>query len=167
MEAGRVLRMPISNKKDLASGLALLLVGLFLAFQSIRLPLWGASGPEAGFYPLTVAVIIVSLSLFLVLKSGILARPRAEEEPVEQGRDQIRLHKVLAYLVLVLLYGILIERAGFLITSALLLFFTLKFVERQSWKATLLVGIASMVISYTLFVYFLQVPLPRGFLRSW
>jgi hypothetical protein len=40
-------------------------------------------------------------------------------------------------------------------------------VERQSWRATILVGITSIMIGYTLFVYFLQVPLPRGFLRRW
>ena len=157
----------IFNKKDFASGVALLALGLFLAFQSIRLPLWGSSGPEAGFYPLAIAVIIVSLSLFLVLKSGILARPRGEEKLVEQGMEKIRFHKVFAYLVLMLLYGILVEKVGFLITSALLLFLILKLVERQGWKATLLVGVTSIVISYALFVYFLQVPLPRGFLQSW
>jgi putative tricarboxylic transport membrane protein len=157
----------ISNKKDFASGLALFVLGLFLAFHSIRLPLWGGSGPEAGFYPLAVAVIIVSLSLFLVLKSAILTRPKGEEKLAEQGMEKIHLHKVFAYLVLVLLYGILVERVGFLITSALLLFLILKFVERQGWKATLLVGVTSIVIGYTLFVYFLQVPLPRGFLQYW
>ena len=162
-----MLRVPISNKKDFASGLALLVLGFFLVFQSIRLPLWGASGPEAGFYPLTIAVLIVSLSLFLVLKSGILTRPQGEEKPLQQTMDQIHLHKVFAYLVLVLLYGIFVERVGFLITSALLLFLILKFVERQSWKATLVVGVTSIVTSYTLFVYFLQVPLPRGFLQIW
>jgi putative tricarboxylic transport membrane protein len=162
-----MLPIPISNKKDFASGLALLALGLFLAFQSIRLPLWGGSGPEAGFYPLAIAVIIVSLSLFLVLKSGIFTPPKGEEKLVAQGMEKIRLHKVFAYLVLVLLYGILVERVGFMITSALLLFLILKFVERQSWKATLLVGVTSIVISYALFVYFLQVPLPRGFLQSW
>lgn len=162
-----MLRIPISNKKDFASGIALLVLGLFLAFQSIRLPLWGASGPEAGFYPLTIAVIMVSLSLFLVLKSGILTRPQVEGKRVEPGMDKIHLPKVFAYLVLVLLYGILVERVGFLITSAFLLFFILKFVERQGWRATLLVGVTSIVIGYTLFVYFLQVPLPRGFLQSW
>ena len=162
-----MLRIPISNKKDFASGLSLLVLGLFLAFQSIRLPLWGGSGPEAGFYPLSIAVIIVSLSSFLVLKSGILTQLQGEEKLAEQGMDQIHLHKVFAYLVLALLYGILVEKVGFLITSALLLFLILKFVERQSWKATLVVGATSIVISYTLFVYFLQVPLPRGFLQSW
>ena len=162
-----MLPIQVFNKKDFASGLALLALGLFLAFQSIRLPLWGGSGPEAGFYPLTIAVIIVSLSLFLVLKSGILARPKGEGKLVEEGQEKIRLYKVFAYLVLMLLYGILVEQLGFLITSVLLLFLILKFVERQGWKATLLVGVTSIVISYALFVYFLQVPLPRGFLQSW
>jgi putative tricarboxylic transport membrane protein len=162
-----MLPIQVSNKKDFASGLVLLALGLFLAFQSIRLPLWGGSGPEAGFYPLTIAVIIVSLSLFLVLKSGIFTRPNGEEKLTAQGMEKIRLHKVFAYLVLMLLYGILVESLGFLITSALLLFLILKFVERQGWKATLLVGVPSIVISYALFVYFLQVPLPRGFLQNW
>jgi putative tricarboxylic transport membrane protein len=157
----------ISNKKDFASGLALLALGLFLAFQSIRLPLWGGSGPEAGFYPLAVAVIIVSLSLFLVLTSGVFTRAKGEEKLIEERGEKVHLHKVFAYLVLVLLYGILVERVGFLITSALLLFLILKFVERQGWKATLLVGVTSIVISYAIFVYFLQVPLPRGFLQYW
>ncbi|HYB19474.1 MAG TPA: tripartite tricarboxylate transporter TctB family protein [Thermodesulfobacteriota bacterium] len=161
------MRIPILHRKDFSSGLTLLLVGLFLAFQSIRLPLWGASGPEAGFYPLILGVIIISLSFFLVLKSSILSRPRMAEKPVEQGMGQIHLHKVFAYLILVLLYGILVEKVGFVLTSALLLFLILKFVERQGWKATLAVGVASIVISYTLFVYFLQVPLPRGFLQGW
>ncbi len=157
----KALRTPVFHKKDFASGLALLAVGLFLAFQSIRLPLWGASGPEAGFYPLTVAVIIVGLSLALVLTTVTL------ERPAENGMDQVHLSKVFAYLVLALLYGIFLERAGFLITSALLLFFILKVVERRSWKATLLVGVTSIVLGYTLFVYFLQVPLPRGTLQNW
>ena len=158
---------PIFNKKDFASGIALLVLGLFLAFQSIRLPLWGGSGPEAGFYPLAIAVIIVSLSSFLVLKSGIFSRLKGEKRLASQGGEKIRLYKVFAYLVLMLLYGILVEKVGFLITSALLLILILKLVERQDWKATLLVGVTSIVISYALFVYFLQVPLPRGFLQSW
>ncbi len=157
--------IPISGKKDFVSGLALLGFGLFLALQSLRLPLWGGSGPEAGFYPLAIAVIIVSLSLLLVFKSGGLIRRQKEERAPAPGQEKIRLHKVAAYLVLMLSYGILVERLGFLIASALLLFLILKFVERQSWKATLLVGVASIVIAYTLFVYFLQVPLPRGFLQ--
>ena len=151
----------------MASGLALLGLGLFLVLQSIRLPLWGGSGPEAGFYPLTVGVIIAGLSLLLVLRSGFLAPPGAGEKPVEPVRDRTHLQKVLVYVVLSLLYGVLLERIGFLVASSFLLFLVLKFVERQGWKATVLVGGLSIAVGYALFVYFLQVPLPRGFLLRW
>ena len=112
-------------------------------------------------------MIIAGLSLFLVLKSGFLGRPGGGEKPVEPAGERVRLHKVLAYVVLALLYGVLLESAGFLITSSLLLFLILKFVERQGWRATILVGGLSIAVGYALFVYFLQVPLPRGFLLRW
>jgi hypothetical protein len=66
-----------------------------------------------------------------------------------------------------LLYGFMLEKIGFLITSAVLIFPILKYVEKQSWKITLLVGFGSIITSYILFVHFLGVPLPRGFIGIW
>jgi len=154
------------QKKDLISSLCLFVLGLLMAFQSIKYSLWGWSGPEAGFFPFVVAVIMIGLSLFISLKSFVLIRLQKKYKILEEERkNEVSIFKVSSYIILILLYGVLIDKIGYLITSALFLLFVIKYVEKQNWKITILVGLASIITSYVLFVYFLGVPLPRGLLR--
>lgn len=154
------------HKKDLLSSFCMLVVGLLLAFQSLRLSIWSQSGPEAGFFPLVVAVIIIGLSLYIIIKSLILIRSKNKEKVLEaQEKKVVSVFKVSFYAILMLFYGIALEKVGFLITSTLFLILILKYVERQGWKITILVGSASIIVSYILFMYFLGVPLPRGLIK--
>ena len=153
------------EKKDFVSGVSLAAVGFFMLWQSLRLSIWGAGGPEAGFYPLAVALVLASLSISLMLKAVFSPPAAVRGEPLEQRRET-NLSRVFGYLALMLLYGVFLTAIGFLITSFLLLFLTQKYIEKQQWTVTILVGSASILISYLLFVHFLQVPLPRGFLGN-
>jgi putative tricarboxylic transport membrane protein len=157
--------MMSQRKKDISSSLCLFALGLFLALQSARLSVWGRSGPEAGFFPFVVAVIIIGLSFFITGQSTLSRAQEKEKISEEREDNRINIFRVSSYGILMLLYGISIVRVGFLITSALFLFLILKYVERQSWKITILLGSASMLISYLLFVYLLKVPFPRGFIK--
>ena len=144
------------------------MLGLFLAFKSMRLSVWSKFGPDEGFFPLSVAIIIIGLSLTILVKSVLLTQgPKKMGITEGQGKKGETIFRVSSYAVLMLVYGLLIERLGFLMTSALFIFPIVKIVERQNWKTTLLLGFISIVISYALFVYFLGVPLPRGFMGGW
>ncbi len=155
--------MLINNKKDFASGFCLLAVGLFLAFLSMQLAVWSRSGPEAGFFPLTIAVLIIGCSLGVIGRS-LVFRQAGREERISEAQESsgLGLLRVSAYAGLMLAYGFLIESLGFLLVSAILLILILKYLERQTWKITLLVGVPSIIISYFLFKYLLSVPLPAG-----
>lgn len=158
----------MANKKDFSSGLFLFLLGLFLAFLSIRYSIWSKFGPDEGFFPFAVAMIIMGLSLIVIVKSFFVAESQEREKTSEgQKRKIITVLRVSIYTILMLVYGLLLEKVGFLITSAVLIFPILKVVEKQSWKITLLVGFGSIITSYILFVHFLGVPLPRGFIGIW
>ncbi len=158
--------MTPQRKKDISSSIFFFVLGLFLALQSARLSIWGRSGPEAGFFPLVTAVLMISLSVAIMVKSFTLIRTKKKEEIlVNQEGEQISIFKVASYAVLMTLYGISIERVGFLISSTLFLILILKYVERQRWRTTLVVWFASIGVSYILFAYFLGVPLPRGFIK--
>jgi len=156
------------NKKDFLSGLFLFGLGLFLVFRSNRLSVW-SSGPDAGFLPFVLAIIIMGLSLLVIIKAfrlAILTRGRKKDETLEkQGKDVVNFFKVLSYIMLMLFYGILLERVGFLITSSLFLFLMLKFTEKQNWKTTLLVGLTSIIISFLFFKHILGIPLPTGLIK--
>jgi large-conductance mechanosensitive channel len=156
------------NKKEVFSSAFLLIFGLFLAFKSVQLSLWSKFGPDEGFFPLAVAIIIIGLSLFLFIKSFFFTRGREKKKGSEEQPEKgVTIFKISAYTILMLVYGLLMERVGFLITSVLFIFPIVKFVEKQSWKITLLVGFGSIITSYILFVHFLGVPLPRGFIGIW
>ena len=158
--------MLLKNKKDFFSGSFLLLLGFYLAFRSMQLSVWSRFGPDEGFIPLLVAFIIIGICLVIIIKSLSLTRERKREETSEKQKKEIgSLFKVSLYVVLIMLYGVLLEKVGFLITSALFLFIMLKYVEKLSWRMTTFVGLASIITSYLLFVYFLGVLLPRGLIK--
>ncbi len=159
--------MVVINKKDFWSGCCLLAFGLFLAFQAIRLSVWSKSGPEAGFFPLIVAVIIVGFSLLIIGESLVLGLVQGQEKILKrQENHRVAVFRISSYVILMLAYGVLIESLGFVIASALFLLPIFKYVENQGWKITILVGSASIIISYLLFIYFLKVPLPRGLIKG-
>jgi putative tricarboxylic transport membrane protein len=158
--------MLVKNKKDFFSSSFLLLLGFYLAFRSMQLSVWSRFGPDEGFIPLLTAVIIICICLVIIIKSLSLTRERKEEKTLDkQKKETGSIFKVSLYIVLIMLYGLLLEKAGFLITSILFLFIMLKYVEKQSWRMTTFVGVASMITSYLLFVYFLGVLLPRGLIK--
>ncbi len=147
--------------RDSCSGLFLLALGIFLSWQSVRLSIWGPSGPEPGFYPLLLAIFILVFSAVLAGRSLLLFR----REKFGGGKAaRINRLKVSAYLVLSLLYGVLIADLGFLLTSGLVLLLLFKIVERQSVKTTILLTFVSILVSYLVFIYFLKIPLPSGIL---
>ncbi len=160
--------MFLRNGKDLASGLFLLAVGIFLALQALPLSLWTRAGPEAGFFPLIIGVIIMGFSLILIGGSLGAARARRDEKINEaQIESSAGFSKVLSYAILMLAYGLLVESLGFLLASAALLFLILKWLEKQNWRSTLLVGFSSILGGYFLFKFLLGVPLPEGLLKWW
>ena len=155
----------IHYKKDIISGLCLFSLGVVLAILCFRLSVW-RSGPQEGFFPLLIAIIIIGLSLLLLIQSVFLRNQEKENVPVKK-EGKINLSRVLSYIIATLLYGTLLEGIGFLISSILLLVFILRVVEKRSWKVTIVLGSASVLISYILFAYFLGVPLPRGLINAW
>jgi vacuolar-type H+-ATPase subunit I/STV1 len=63
-----------------------------------------------------------------------------------------------------LAFGLIFSRVGYSLTLAAFLLFVLKVVEKQTWKITLSVTIASVIGSYIVFQIFFGIPLPEGVL---
>ena len=156
------------EKKNLGGGLLFFAFGLFLGLKSLKLSVWSKFGPDEGFFPLAVAVIIMGLSFAIMIRAFISLRDHKRGAGTqEQHKMGTNVYKTSSYVVLMLLYGILLENVGFLITSSIFLFLIMKFVEKGSWVRTISVGLASILASYFLFVHFLGVPLPRGWIKGW
>ena len=156
------------RKKDLISGMSFLVLGLFLGFQALRLKVWGNRGPEEGLWPLVIAIVITGTSLFIIMKS----LPPMHERPggKHPGADEQKSNhssKVFLYSLLLLFYGVLMGPVGFVITTSFFLIVTLKYIEKQGWKKTIVIGLSTIVISFLLFSRLMGVPLPKGLLKGW
>jgi hypothetical protein len=65
-----------------------------------------------------------------------------------------------------LFYGLLIKPVGFFITTFVFLLMILKYVEKQRWRRSILLGVATTLLGYVLFKYWLGVPLPMGLMKD-
>ena len=151
--------------RDCISAGFFLIIGLFLIVRSLHFKVWGHLGPLEGFFPLILGMLITALSLVILGKS-IVSHGRANRDRKESGEGERGSGiKVVWYCILIGCYAVLLQPVGFLIITPVFLIPTMKFVEKQSWTMTIAVTVSSTVLSHLLFSYFLQVPLPKGWLE--
>jgi len=136
-----------------------LAVGVFFAVGGILLKLGTLRNPGPGFLPLMMASLLVAFSLF------VFVRGLVEPGKVLRG-VQWRSQAVLV--VSVLLYGLLLGFAGFLLSTFVLMFvvFGLFFEGMRRWPKVLFYAAATAVIGWLVFSVALKVPFPRGTLIS-
>ena len=139
-----------------------LTIGLFIleAFYFIlikQLP------PKAARYPYFVLGLMVFLTLLLAINTFLIKPKNAEEE---KGEDQFKGNLYGQFFFVIALsavYVILIDIIGFFVTTAIYLFVTMVTLK-SNIKWSIVVSILFPVFLYLIFVSFLKVPVPKGFL---
>ncbi len=146
--------------KGILSSLLLVLVAFIFCFYSIKLGLGEASAPGPGFVPFLAGCLLIVLSVGSLFEKG---RTGSQEDTsgLSQGK---RRTMALGILGLLFLYALAMGFLGFLIATFLVLTLLFKIPEKQSWGVSLVVSILTVVFTYVIFEYFLQVTFPVGFL---
>lgn len=102
--------MRIRITTDLVTGILFVALGLFAIGYGWNYPLGTPSRIGPGYYPLLVSSGLVLLGLILVIRSFFIAGDRIEG---------IALRPLVAVLLGTFLFGILVEKAGFVISAVL------------------------------------------------
>ena len=135
-----------------------LLLGAIVIFDSVRLGIgWGDEGPQAGYFPFYVALIICVSSL-VNLAHALIVRPEKSKAFVEIG--QLRL--VLAVLVPTAIYTALIDWLGIYVASLLFVGLFMRWLGRYAWWKVLAVSIGNSVVFFLIFEIWFGIPLPKG-----
>jgi putative tricarboxylic transport membrane protein len=145
--------------------LFLITVGFLFCLFSFRLGMGKINDPGPGLIPFVSGFILIILSLATILFEG-KSRKKTESEtttPKGFGVESIRPASVLISL---LIYALVLETLGFILSTFLLLTFLFKMSEKRTWKASLLVSIITTISTYILFCYLLDVELPLGLFGS-
>ena len=139
-----------------------LTIGLFIleAFYFIlikQLP------PKAARYPYFVLGLMIFLTLLLAINT-FLIKPKNTEENKEEDQFKGNLYgQFFLVIALSAVYVILIDIIGFFVTTAVYLFVTM-LALKSNIKWSIIVSILFPIFLYLIFVSFLKVPVPRGFL---
>lgn len=135
-----------------------LLLGAIVVFDSARLGIgWGEDGPQAGYFPFYVALIIC-LSSLVNLVRALVARQAAGKAFVEIG--QLKL--VLAVLVPTAIYAALIGWLGIYVASILFVGIFMRWLGKDPWWKVLAVSVANSVVFFLIFEVWFSIPLPKG-----
>jgi uncharacterized membrane protein YiaA len=143
---------------EIVTALMFIIVGIVVMVGSLKLGAkWGSDGPESGYFPFYLSLIILVCSSVTLIQS-IRAKELADETFVE--REPFR--QVMAVLVPAALFVLGVQLIGIYVAGVIYITFFMVWLGKYAvWKA-LAVGLGVSVVLYMMFEYWFQIPLPHG-----
>jgi putative tricarboxylic transport membrane protein len=149
------------RKFEFYASIFLVVFSLTACREAYRLSLGRFGAPGPGLYPFLVSALLLLLSLLYVIKSSRMWRTEKEIDLWTEARWG----KVTLVLCLLVAYGVLIEKAGFMICTFLFLMSLFLLVDRQRWYWVYPGSFGITLACYAIFKMWLKIQLPVGFLR--
>ena len=144
---------------DLFSSLVWFLGGIVVVVYSPQFDLGTASSPGPGFMPL-LAGLVWSFFALITFFQALINRSE-DKEDLWAG---VSIHKIIFTLIVLLLYALLLESLGFLISTFLLITILIRFVGPKSWWTSFWGAGVTAILTYLFFDTWLKAQLPRGIL---
>ena len=148
------------KKRDLLCSIIFLIFGIFMFVQSAAIkPLMGSKDVGSGFVPKIVAGVIIAIAAFKLITTLMNKKP---EKKIEDNGDKMG---GLLTIALLLIYSVLFDKLGFILSTMLYLFGQITLLsDERNRNIPLFAGIAVVapLAIYTLFVYVIKMPLPMG-----
>ncbi len=143
---------------EIITALMFIVVGVVVMVGSLKLGAkWGSDGPESGYFPFYISLIILICSSVTLIQS-IRAKELADETFVE--REPFR--QVMAVLIPAALFVLGVQLIGIYVAGLLYITFFMVWLGKYAvWKA-LAVGLGVSIALYMMFEYWFQIPLPHG-----
>jgi putative tricarboxylic transport membrane protein len=148
---------PRAREKVKASGVAVVffLVGAFICFEALQVPVGTVRMPGAGFFPLLLGLMLGVLSIVLL---GMSLTSLAGQSTRIWPEQPDVLYLVASIVAAVWLF----ERAGFLLTMALFLAVAMRVLGTASWVTVVTLALVGSITSYLVFGRVLMIALPSG-----
>jgi hypothetical protein len=147
---------------DVVVSFLLLAFAVLLAYDNWRTGMgWDATGPQAGYFPFYLSVILAAACLW-GLASEFLARRQASETFVTRGQFR----RVLQVFVPTLLFCLLMQWLGLYVASFLLIAGFMAYIGRIAVWKSLLTGFLFSLIMFVTFQVAFDVIMPKGPLEA-
>jgi putative tricarboxylic transport membrane protein len=158
------------KKHDQMGGLIWFVLGICICIGSMQLGLTSFNVPGPGFLPFLCGATLGIFGLILLFSTTFL-KPKGEEEAKSERslvkRNWKKFLNPLLILVVLLVYILLLETLGFLLTTFICLLFLFKLSEPGKWLMPLALSFMVTALTYLIFSLWLQCQFPKGLIRFW
>ena len=151
------------EKDEFTVGIVLFLFGGVTAFLSLKMPIGTFRMAGTGMFPLFLGILLMFLSCLLLLKLFYLGKkPAVRRDSVAEVRG--------SPIQLILFFGTMVlataffDQLGYPLASFLLLVALLRTLGMKRWILNIVLSLMTAVASYFLFVQWLKIPLPKGWI---
>ena len=149
-------------KKDEAIvGIVIFLFGGLTALLSLRMPVGTFRMAGTGMFPLFLGILLMILSGIFILRIFFEGKEKQvkKEASVESSESPIQLILFLGAMALATLF---LNQLGYPLISLLLMVALLRILGIKRWGLNILISVVTAVGSYFLFVKWLDIPMPKG-----
>lgn len=146
---------------DLTTALVLMAGGVLVIWDSLRLGIgWSSDGPQSGFFPFWLAVVLIASCAAIAWQAGRRGRGRP-------FLTRAQLKPVLTTLLPSAGFVVLTQFVGLYVASALFMTFYMRWIGRYRWVPIVLVAVLFPVLTFVIFETWFLVPMPKGPLEAW
>jgi len=151
----------IVNLRDQLSAFFWLGISVFVCLESYQNDIGSFQFPGPGFLPFWCGIALGAFALILSGKTWLEKREGIKIPDLWKGKEWDKVVLVLTSLVV---YAILLQRLGYLITTLGLMTLLFRVKGRQRLLIQGVSALIAVLASYTVFYVWLKVPLPTGIL---
>ncbi len=150
--------------KGTTDGIVLLLFGAITAALSLRMPIGTFRAAGTGLFPLCLGMLLMALAAIFLLTLRVETSPQAQ---LDAGTDEApeSPRQVLLFLGAIILATLLLDPLGYPLSALLLLVALLRILGTKQWRLNLLISSVTTLAAYLVFVHWLKIPLPMGWLE--
>jgi len=151
------------KRDEIIVGIVIFLFGLITTFLSLQMPTGTFRIAGTGMFPLFLGILLMILSGTYVLKIFFQGKEEQmkKEASIESSESPMQLILFLGTMGLATLF---FNRLGYPLTSLLLMVALLRILGIKRWGLNILISVVTAVGSYFLFVKWLSIPMPKGWI---
>ncbi|HSR10429.1 MAG TPA: tripartite tricarboxylate transporter TctB family protein [Thermodesulfobacteriota bacterium] len=151
--------------RDRWSSLVWLGIAVYICAVSLKLSIGNFHSPGPGFLSFFAGAIMGGLALLVHFQARRSSDRRGGEERKPIWAKPERGRKMCWTVAALLVYAVLMNSLGFLLSTFLFLTFLLKVIEPQRWPVALGGSLIASVVFYSVFELGLQSQLPQGIFK--
>ena len=146
---------------DLITASLLISLGGLVIFDAVRLGIgWGTDGPQSGFFPFWLAVIMIASCAVILVQEWRKRVVRPFVTRAKLGPVNTVLWPAVAAVAAMRFIGLYLA-------AAIYLAFYMRWVGGHGWSLVLTLAIGIPLVTFLIFEKWFLVPMPKGPLEAW